>query len=540
MKRLLTLAVLFLLLIGTMPVAHAQESIPEVSTLSELQDAIAQAEEGDTIKIMQTITINFPVTLGMDGKPVTLCGADGLETLLRFEGDWGYASYCWLYDLTIDGTGSLDGSKVVVATPNSVYTTRVNWQNCSTNGFGAAMRIDRGTVYTMEGSFSNCSADLGGAIYADINTSLYPSGCTFSNCYSRRDGGAIYTMGTATIDNCTFINNSAVNGNGGAAAGINLSVRNSTITGNRALYGGGLYLMGGTVQNSKVYANIGDFAGADLYGDGTVSIVVDDYLSLFGEILSENGNDSVAWYSDYEESRYSAEAPTEITEDTQTLNNPALVFVMYQKEVPVEPEPEPEPEPTPTPIPDPEPSHSSSHRPQKVEPKPVEPKYPTLACGKAKLEGENVVYLIDALKRFTPAQERLTRGRAAALLYGLMSADSQAECDKIAVDCYDDLYGSPYQKVVSALAGAGVFCGQSDSSFLPDSIMTYGQLLTVLTRFVEPKEGYIGSFNVLDHWAAPAAVTAASYGWIEDVPIDLNAPATYGAFVNLLIKIYDL
>ena len=161
MKRFLTLAVLFLLLIGTMPVAHAQESIPEVSTLSELQDAIAQAEEGDTIKIMQTITINFPVTLGIDGKPVTLCGADGLETLLRFEGDWGYASYCWLYDLTIDGTGSFDGSKVVVSTPNSVYTTRVNWQNCSTNGFGAAMRIDRGTVYTMEGSFSNCSADLG-------------------------------------------------------------------------------------------------------------------------------------------------------------------------------------------------------------------------------------------------------------------------------------------------------------------------------------------------------------------------------------------
>ena len=45
---------------------------------------------------------------------------------------------------------------------------------------------------------------------------------------------------------------------------------------------------------------------------------------------------------------------------------------------------------------------------------------------------------------------------------------------------------------------------------------------------------------MLDHWAAPAALTAASYGWIEDVPIDLNAQATYGAFVNLLIKIYDL
>lgn len=50
MKRFLTLAVLFLLLIGTMPVAHAQEIIPEVSTLSELQDAIAQAEEGTPLR----------------------------------------------------------------------------------------------------------------------------------------------------------------------------------------------------------------------------------------------------------------------------------------------------------------------------------------------------------------------------------------------------------------------------------------------------------------------------------------------------------
>lgn len=387
MKRFLTLAILFLLLIGTMPVAYAQESIPEVSTLSELQDAIAQAEEGDTIKITQTITINVPVTLGIDGKPVTLCGSDGLETLLRFEGDWGYASYCWLCDLTIDGTGSFDGSKVVVSTPNAVYTTRVNWQNCSTNGSGAAMRIDRGTVYTMEGSFSNCSADLGGAIYADTNTSLYPSGCTFSNCYSRRDGGAVYTMGTTTIDNCTFINNSAVNGNGGAAAGINLSVRNSTITGNRALYGGGLYLLGGTVQNSKVYSNIGDFA---------------------------------------------------------------------------------------------------------------------------------------------------------ALIYGLLSTESKAECDKIAENCFNDLYGSPYEEAVAALTSAGAFWGGCGETFDPEGVLSYGQFLTVLTRFIEPEKGYVGSFNVLDHWAAPAAIKAASAGWIDDVPIDLNAHATYGAFVNLLVKIYNL
>ena len=73
MKRFLTLAVLFLLLIGTMPVALAQEIIPEVSTLSELQDAIAQAEEGDTIKVMQTIVINEPVNIGIMNTQLRLC-----------------------------------------------------------------------------------------------------------------------------------------------------------------------------------------------------------------------------------------------------------------------------------------------------------------------------------------------------------------------------------------------------------------------------------------------------------------------------------
>lgn len=81
---------------------------------------------------------------------------------------------------------------------------------------------------------------------------------------------------------------------------------------------------------------------------------------------------------------------------------------------------------------------------------------------------------------------------------------------------------------------------QNTGTFDAEGVVSYGQFLTALTRFVEPEKGYIGSFNVLDHWAAPAAIKAASAGWIDDVPIDLNAPATYGTFVNLLTKIFAL
>ena len=95
----------------------------------------------------------------------------------------------------------------------------------------------------------------------------------------------------------------------------------------------------------------------------------------------------------------------------------------------------------------------------------------------------------------------------------------------------------------SALFGEEMTAGGYDAlGWFPDAegVVSYGQFLTALTRFVEPEKGYIGSFNVLDHWAAPAAIKAASAGWIDDVPIDLNAPATYGTFANLLAKIFAL
>lgn len=148
--------------------------------------------------------------------------------------------------------------------------------------------------------------------------------------------------------------------------------------------------------------------------------------------------------------------------------------------------------------------------------------------------------MISYVKRFVPAQERLTRGKFAALLYGLLSTESKADCDKMAESCFDDLYGSPYESAVSALTAQEPFAAAVAALLTLRVLFSYGQFLTVLTRFVEPEKGYVGSFNVLDHWAAPAAIKAASAGWIDDVPIDLNAPATYGTFVNLLTKIFAL
>lgn len=544
MKRIITSLFTIMILSVIVPAAYAQEYIPEVSTLAELQQAISEAESGDKIRLLQTIEVDAPVTIGVDGKPLTLCAAEGVQTYLSFVGDWGYASYCWLYDLTIDGDNYFPyDSLVSINTPNSIYMTRLTFLNGKTDNVGGAVRIEQGEIYAMNCVFENCSAVRGGAVYVSEGASFYPSECSFTGNLATFDGGAIYCEGNSDIRNCTFANNTALNGSGGAIyAGNGILIDRGTIYGNSALYGGGVYVLdNGRVQNCKIYHNTGTFSGDDLSTVGNVSISADNYSTLFTDEMVAGEYDSFGWFSDTEDNRYSGETQPEPVPSTDKLSGVALKFVLYKKPV-SEPEPEPSPSPSPKPSKPSSGGHSHSHttkpemRPEAV----TEPSAPVLQCGKASIDKENVVDMISYVKRFVPAQEQLTRGRFAALLYGLLSAESKTECDRIPENCFNDLYGSPYEEAVVALTSAGAFKGGCNEDFDPEGILSYGQFLTVLTRFIEPERGYIGSFSVLDHWAAPAAIKAASAGWIDDVPINLNAPTTYGAFVNLLVKIYNL
>jgi len=246
-----------------------------------------------------------------------------------------------------------------------------------------------------------------------------------------------------------------------------------TISGNTALYGGGVYVLdNGKVQNCKLYQNTGTFGGDDLSAAGIVSISTDDYSALFGEEMTAGGYDALGWFPDAEGSRYNAENPPEPVSSTDKLSGVALKFVLYKK-----PAPEPEPEPTPAPSPEPsKPSsggHSHSHTPKpEVKPEPAtEPSTPLLKCGKAVIDKANVVDMISYVKRFVPAQERLTRGEFAALLYGLLSSESKVDCDKIAENCFDDLYCSPYESAVSALTGTGAFCGGCGGTFDAEGVV---------------------------------------------------------------------
>lgn len=569
MKKVIAAVLSILLIVGIMPVALAEDIAPvRVSTLEELQKVIADAESGDTICVTQTIIVSGNTQIGEEGKSITLCGTSDISTLLRIQGTYEVEETVRVSNIIFDGRGMVPGSKVVAESPNAVIFDMTKWVNCVSEGEGAGLfNSGDGTVTLIGCAFENCKAVGGGALFNNADGNCIVLGTSFIANQSITVGGAIYSVGTLSIENCTFSQNSTTDdGMGGAVFGFGASMSNctfsgnyaqtggaiycweksldigscvftendatnggaifsevetkiklSTITHNSAKTGGGLYLRGpAELIESKTYDNQAELSGKDLYAISTVVIQVEDYKTLYADELASKECDSLAWYIDTEDCRYTEKA---LADMTLPLSKPSLAFIMWDSA----PEPEPEPEPTPTP----KPRHTSTYKPAKQTP---------IQCGEFELSRTKVSEYIEFANRFVAPGEKITRGQVAYLIYCFRSDERTSQMR----DAFADISVSPYRDAINELASAKVFVGQADGAFNPEGKMRVGQLLTVLTRFVEQKEMRTCCFAESTHWAAFAAQTACAYGWIPDAPVDLDALATISFFTNLLSKLIEL
>ena len=435
-------------------------------------------------------------------------------------------------------------SLMVIDTPNSVYLTKVNFTNgCSDDG-GGAIRIDQGAVYAMKCSFQGGSAPRGGAIYAGEGTTLGLSECVFTANVATFDGGGVYCPGEATMWNCSFTGNSANNGNGGAIyAGDGAFIDDCIIQRNSALYGGGVYLSAtGRVKDSKIYMNTAAMGADDLTSPGSVSIEAESYSSLFEEEMASGGYNAYGWFLDSEGNRFAGTNQAEPIDIVDTLSAPSLKFVLFKETVIPEPEPEPEPELKPEPKPEPEKVIIIERVIEKeVEKEPSKnSSIKNIKQGAVELEGKAAVELTSVIKRFMPTKEPITRGTTASFIYGLMTEDSKAYYIKRIGSPYSDMDNSPYKTAASVLTAAGILNGQSENTFAPGDILTYGQLLSIMTRFAEPPKTFVPFITEHSHWAEAALQTAVAVGWFPDLPVNLDAPATYGSFVDLLSRVFEI
>jgi predicted outer membrane repeat protein len=104
-------------------------------------------------------------------------------------------------------------------------------------------------------AFTRNSATEGGGIYNDAFATLDLRGSTFSANTASDSGGAIYNLGTATLQECTLSGNTAANDGGGIFNGASgtLTIDDSTVCDNFAALGADLYNLGvATINDSDV------------------------------------------------------------------------------------------------------------------------------------------------------------------------------------------------------------------------------------------------------------------------------------------------
>lgn len=93
---------------------------------------------------------------------------------------------------------------------------------------------------------------------------------------------------------------------------------------------------------------------------------------------------------------------------------------------------------------------------------------------------------------------------------------------------------------VNSLASVGVIGGHN-GLFHPDDTLTIGQLITLLTRFLEAKETAMpNGITYQSHWAYENIMTAVACGWIENAAaVDPNRPITRGEAIELINSIFE-
>lgn len=312
----------------------------------------------------KTITVNPGAGITVTGERTVLnLGANGYDKKLTIEGDTNVAfitvsegATANMYkNVTLQNRQQVDQACVVLE-ENSVFTMYGGViQNCKGKYGGVSLK--NGSRFIMEGgTISGCSANEGGGLYVDGST-LTIEGGTISGC-SAGAGGGLYatnsskiTIKKGTISECSaseggglYVTDSNLNIEGGTISGCTASdagmggglcayhstitIGGGTIEKNRAIYGGGVALIGSTINpithwtvsgnkadnigggiyldmsmnvsdgSNKIYNNTADRHGADICLDGSTSSITLPDAAGMGATFGDSGINIDGWYKD--------------------------------------------------------------------------------------------------------------------------------------------------------------------------------------------------------------------------------------------------
>ena len=544
MKKMLSLLLVFTLVLsmatsafaaegtdcGEQPQDQEDQTAPTVSTLEELQAAIAAAKDGDTIAISEEITLDA-VTLETN-KRIVIIRSDTYPsgTLIRLYNGAKISGF--IFEEPTDST--------IICV--SSWETAIEIKNCQF--IGNSMNTQ---------SFINA--------YGGIN---YPNQVRIDSCYfdGATKSAIVCTNGlTLTITDSGFTDNSSLTQGGAIYSSSTLILDNCIFTGNKAVSGGGVYCSGDlTITDCQFSENQieNKTFGTDILSLGILTMT-DDPRDGTGYYEESTGEKIVLPLTDYastaklifltDEQAAEYFAPEEPDNPDEEPDTP---------ETPSEPPEQPDngedgdaPEESPTTPEEPQDKPDSSdddYEPPVYRPvrptKPVEPEpqpAPSLICNNAVIDTSRSAKLQGYGDGLLHEDDSLSRAQMATIVYRLLDDESVAALS-VPSSSFTDVDASAwYAPFVLTLADAGVVGGTGNGYFAPDSPTTWVQLLTVLGRFVERQECALQHIRY-DGWARPAIETAVALGWIEDsaeiVPDDVITRGEAVELINMVLKQY--
>lgn len=517
-----------------------QEQEPVVvATLEELQTAIDVAEDGDTIILSKKIILDN-VSL-ICKKDITIKGIADSDCFFSISGE------CELSGLKLFSDCSNLTFALIESGSNKVCNVKINGCQFIRNGnndvFNSTFLIN---IFSGNVEFKNCeflneeSTTLSISSAATVNI----ENCFFTGTHTLFAGGAINNSGHLTINNTEIVDNSS--GLGGA------------------IYNDGSL----TISSSIIRRNIGKnefdvVEGNDIYSRGVLTITDEQsadegfYEETTGEklalpLMDYTGIARLTYLTEEEAAEY---FPPEQSPEGEDKDNPAENPDNTDQDIPQKPEQPPEQpieppkdnatdDPADT-IPDtpqqpqepadggndytPPVDYRPSQRPTRpststkptgdskpqTQPDTPAPAKPQLACNGAVIDTSRTVVLLGYGDGLLHEDDPLTRAQLATIIYRLLDDESIAKYNNAELTFSDvpaDAWYAPYVRIMRA---AEIVNGVGNGKYDPDGTVTWAQIITILTRFVERQDYTLQHIQYSD-WAVQAIQTAVANGWIED------------------------
>lgn len=506
-----------------------------IYTAAELQAAVTAASDGDTLAVSSTILLDG-VTLATD-KGLTLTTA---------------SDFCNSNLVELNNGAMISGFSFAC---DGERTTGIYIRDSST---AATVR--------------NCSFSCPIAVYVAGNaegepTAAYIEGCTFANAES--SAVCVRECASVTIESCTFTHNTATMQGGAVNNGGVLSISNSTITDNRAASGGGIFNSGTlTLANTVICSNTSTNAdfGADIFTLGTLALTDEPtegkgfYEETTGEKIALplpacSDTAKLVFLTDEEAAQRFAPPATD---PPQESDSNTLVPLDSEQDKPTTETTPPDTTQQPTTPPPTTTTYTPpiSHTTNTTNPKRQETtqreetahntetatkeKTPPLVCGKAVIDMSRSVVLYGYDDGLLHLEDSLTRGQMATIIYRLLDEDTLAlynTTDSVFSDVPNGLWCCGY---ISTIAKAGIVAGTGNGCFAPSGKLTWAQIITVMTRFVEPASCTLQNITY-NGWAVEAVQTAVALGWIEDsATFNPNAIISRGEFMDFVNGVLGL